>query len=73
MTLCEGALVIVKDWHTSSYSTGANNCVEVRFHDDGAVDVRNSKDPQGPAVRFTAEEWSAFRLGVQDGEFNLVA
>jgi len=61
---------IVKDWYKSSASTGANNCVEVRVDTTG-VDVRNSKDPQGPAVRFTPEEWTAFIAGAQGGEFDL--
>ena len=28
-----------------------------------------SKDPEGPVLRFTASEWSAFIAGARDGEF----
>jgi hypothetical protein len=35
------------------------------------VAVRDSKDPAGPVLTFTAPEWSAFLAGVRDGEFDL--
>ena len=35
----------------------------------GAVAIRDSNDTDLPALRFTAEEWTAFREGVRDGEF----
>jgi hypothetical protein len=63
---------ITKDWFKSSASTGANNCVEVRFAADGSVDVRNSKQVGvGPVVQFTADEWNAFITGAKVGEFDL--
>ncbi|MGW3242022.1 DUF397 domain-containing protein [Streptomyces sp. NPDC001070] len=47
-------------WFTSSYSgSEGGDCVEVA-HGPGAVHVRDSKDPAGPALTFTAEEWTAF-------------
>jgi Domain of unknown function (DUF397) len=55
-------------WRTSSWS-GGTGCVEVAFVDGGDVLMRHSKDPQGPVLRFTADEWSAFRRGVLSGEF----
>jgi len=33
--------------------------------------VRDSKDPNGPILRFTREEWSAFVGGTKEGEFDL--
>ncbi|MFD8592677.1 DUF397 domain-containing protein [Streptomyces sp. NPDC059637] len=33
----------------------------------GVVPVRDSKDPQGPALRFSAEAWSAFVAEVKSG------
>lgn len=60
---------IVKSWYKASASTGANNCVETQFYADGSVDVRNSKDPQGPVVRFTNDEWAAFVAGAKGQEF----
>ncbi|NUT37166.1 MAG: DUF397 domain-containing protein [Hamadaea sp.] len=46
----------------------SNSCVEVAFLDDHVL-VRDSKDPQGPVLRFTAEEWTAFAAGLQAGDF----
>jgi hypothetical protein len=36
----------------------------------GIVAVRDSKDPDGPKLAFTADEWAAFTAGVKDGEFD---
>lgn len=57
-------------WVKSSRSgpTGGN-CVEVAFLADSRVAVRNSRQPAGPALLFTAAEWAAFVGGARDGEF----
>jgi Domain of unknown function (DUF397) len=48
-------------WRKSSYSQPSDSyCVETRVTDPGDVAVRDSKDPQGPQLTFTAGEWSAF-------------
>jgi hypothetical protein len=54
-------------WRKSSYS-GNGNCVEVAVPEAGLA-VRDSKDPQGPALHFTAEAWSAFLADVTSGAF----
>jgi hypothetical protein len=47
-------------WYKSSFSgSEGGQCVEVA-HAPGAVHVRDSKDPAGPSLAFTAEEWTAF-------------
>jgi hypothetical protein len=63
---------IIGPWVKSSYSgpTGGN-CVEVAFLADGDVAMRNSRDPDGPALIFTRAEWHAFLGGACDGEFGL--
>jgi hypothetical protein len=33
--------------------------------------MRDTKDPDGPVLAFTAAEWEAFVAGVKDGEFDL--
>ena len=51
-------------WLRSSYSTGANNCVETARPSAGPgaglFAVRDSKDPAGPALLFSPESWSGF-------------
>jgi Domain of unknown function (DUF397) len=38
---------------------------------DYVITMRDSKDPDGPVLTFTPDEWKAFTLGVQDGEFDV--
>jgi Domain of unknown function (DUF397) len=58
------------EWRKASYSsTNGGNCVEVARNLPGAVAVRDSKDPDGPALVFTPAAWDAFRSGVRRGEF----
>jgi hypothetical protein len=44
--------------------------VEVAITGDTVL-VRNSKEPGGPRVIFSHEEWEAFLIGVEDGEFRI--
>jgi hypothetical protein len=46
-------------WLRSSYSTGANNCVETARW-SGRLAVRDSKRPEGPALLFSPESWAGF-------------
>lgn len=70
-------------WRKSSLSgNGGADCVEVGVLDvpgdavahktdqERLVVLRDSKDPDGPKLFFTISEWSAFRYGVQGGEFD---
>ncbi len=80
-----GACVEVGVWRKSSYS-GDNGgaCVEVtatrdtsaaahKAGEDVRYVMRDSKDPGGPRLAFTAAEWDAFVRGVKDGEFDPVS
>lgn len=44
--------------------------VEIANLPNGGSAVRDSKNPTGPALRFTATEWSAFTTGIRTGEFD---
>ncbi len=47
-------------WRKSSFSADAHgNCVEAGVADQIIV-VRDSKDPNGPILRFTRTEWELF-------------
>ena len=37
---------------------------------EGGIGVRDSKDTEGPVLRFTPDEWKAFVGGVRNGEFD---
>jgi hypothetical protein len=58
------------DWIKSSLSFSNSNCVEVASLPDGEIGVRDSKDSEGPVLRFTSGEWQAFLGGVHNGEFD---
>ena len=58
-------------WFKSTRSgPNCDTCVEVAFVEQ-AIAVRDSKDPAGPALIFTAAEWDAFVAGAKGGEFDL--
>jgi hypothetical protein len=59
------------EWRKATKSQGSGNCVEVAAS-DGSICVRDSKDPDGPVLRFTPGEWTAFLDGAMQGEFDLV-
>jgi hypothetical protein len=60
-------------WRKSSYSGGAQDCVEVAGNVPGVVGVRDSKDPDGPALILSPRAWRAFAGQVKSGELCLAA
>ncbi len=46
-------------WRKSSRSSNGTSCVEGAFAGDD-VATRDSKNPTGPALRFTALSWTGF-------------
>jgi hypothetical protein len=57
-------------WRKSSYSGSAQaeSCVEVADRFPGVIPVRDSKDPEGPALVFPAGSWAAFVGAVKAGD-----
>lgn len=45
------------------------HCVEVQFQKT-QVKIRDSKNPNGPVLTFTLEEWDQFKDGVTRGAFD---
>lgn len=73
-------------WRKSSFSGPHEDCcVEVQFNKSThslesscvevgvctcGVQVRDSKNPDGPVLSFTWPEWGAFLAGARNGEFD---
>jgi hypothetical protein len=59
-------------WRKSSYSgSNGGGCVEVAVLPDNSRAVRDSKNPDGPKLRFSSAEWQAFIAAVRTGEWEL--
>ena len=61
------------EWVKSSYSQAdGGQCVEYSpsFADAGLVPVRDSKDPSGPALAFSADGWGGFLQALKRGELH---
>lgn len=60
-------------WRKASASNPSGACVEIAGLPGGDVAVRNSRDPQGPALIYTRAEIAAFVAGARAGEFDDLA
>ncbi|MDH6118114.1 DUF397 domain-containing protein [Kitasatospora sp. GAS204B] len=56
-------------WRKSTYSQQQGACVEVADNFRSVVPVRDSKNPNAPALLFSPEGFTAFVAGVKGGEF----
>ncbi len=61
------------EWRKSTHSGGNDgNCIEVADGFPGVMPVRDSKDPEGPALVFRADAWRDFVTAAATGEFGNV-
>jgi hypothetical protein len=65
-------------WRKSSYSNGTGgSCVEITMLNASAsssrqaIAVRDSKDPHGPVLAFTADEWLDLTSRIKAGDLTL--
>jgi hypothetical protein len=56
-------------WVKATRSGVQGDCVELRRH-SGGVEVRDSKDPHGPVLRFTPSEFTAWLDAAKHAEFD---
>jgi hypothetical protein len=56
-------------WIKATRSGPQGDCVELRRHAE-AVEVRDSKDPHGPVLRFTPSEFTAWLDAAKHAEFD---
>ncbi|MFE4516938.1 DUF397 domain-containing protein [Kitasatospora sp. NPDC056783] len=59
-------------WFKSSYSDNGGTCVEVSADYPGVIPVRDSKDPEGPALVFPADAWQSFVAAVVAGDLGAI-
>ncbi len=64
------AQLVSARWRKSTRSGAIGNCVEVAPLGGGEIAMRNSRQPDGPALIYTRAEMEAFLAGVKDGEFD---
>jgi hypothetical protein len=57
-------------WIKSSLSYSNGNCVEIAELPDATIGIRDSKNPDGPILRFTPVQWKQFLGGEKAGEFD---
>jgi hypothetical protein len=60
-------------WRKSTASNPSGDCVELAALAGGAVALRNSREPNGPALIYTPAEITAFLAGAKAGEFDDLA
>lgn len=58
-------------WRKSRRSGNGGSCVEVATNLSGMVAVRDSKDPHGPVLAVTANDWRSFGQSIRSGQFDL--
>jgi hypothetical protein len=53
-------------WRKSTYSNGSGgDCVEATTAPGGHPALRDSKNPDGPALLFTPSQWHTFIQGIK--------
>ncbi|WP_369169545.1 DUF397 domain-containing protein [Streptomyces sp. R28] len=60
---------VLRGWRKSSHSDdNAGSCLEVLDDHPSGIPVRDSKVPHGPALVFSAANWSAFVTAIKESQ-----
>ena len=64
-------------WRKSSYSNSSGgSCVEIALLADAAgehdITARDSKDPHGPALSFSADQWRDFTAAIKTHDLDVI-
>ena len=65
------AILLIGNHTISEYLLGNGDCVEIAPV-SGTIAVRDSKDPAGPVLRYSADAWKAFLSEAGQGDFDQV-
>jgi hypothetical protein len=60
-------------WRKATASSTNGACVEMAQLPDGAIGIRDSKNPDGPVLRLTRHEIACWLDGAKHGEFDDLA
>jgi hypothetical protein len=60
---------LAERWIKATASSQGADCVELRSQ-AGVVEVRDSKDPHGPVLRFSGAQFAAWLSGAGSGEYS---
>ena len=55
-------------WHKPWSGTNGGSCVEAKRLPDGSIALRQSRDPEGPALICSRAEMAAFIEGAKSGQ-----
>ncbi|MFF4533957.1 DUF397 domain-containing protein [Streptomyces sp. NPDC001407] len=64
---------VAANWRKSSYSSNnGGECVEIADNIPNAIPIRDSKNPDGPALLVTPAAWTSFLGGIKSANLGVI-